>query len=912
VLRRARIGFAAVVVTAAAMTTVTAQADAGRPAVANAGSMNAGPMTSGLATVEHRVLTAAHAAGAKGTIDVVVSLNKPASTDVAHRLSGLATWAWSFKHVAVAGLRLPVGHLDALRHVSGVRGVYLNRRLDYDAGSVSQTSKPMNTAHAWDDLKVTGKGITVAILDSGVDGTHPDLAPAMKQNVKLVELGAPFPVTPVEGVPTSDTSSGHGTHVAGDVAGRGIKSNGDYRGTAPDAGLVGVGAGEGLNIFTTVEGFDWILANAEKYGIRAVNNSWGSDFEPFDPNAPINVATKALADKGVVVLFAMGNAYDELTQNPWSAAPWVIPVAAGTLDGGITDFTSGGIEADVLGTAWGTSHDGDPRHGNAMGYYHPAVTSSGQGIVSTRALNTVVPLTGAPDDVTGISPDRIPYYTTLSGTSMATPETAGVVADILQADPKLTPAQVRSVLEVTGRPINGVPFWKQGYGYTDTSAAVELALSLAGKSSSAVDDVLAAKHTVRDNAVLADVAHPAHATAWLDPSAAGPFSASHKFAVQPGTARVKVVTNGPSTLELNAVIWSIAIADAKGNTVADLAASTPNLLSGTAVLDIDLHKLDPDAAAAAQKFSALAWGDWTVTVSSILDPADPAITKVPVLSEFAPKADVSTIAAAFLEPAKSCAPTQVFVPTGAQSWRLQNDDASGAPYPANPDYTYVGAVGDGTLANRAPARNLVGAFGEFTSGGLAEPIPRFTTAPLTAPLTLGQGATVQTWIQGVSQQVGSGRLEAAVLDVAPDGSTTTIVSTGDTIPVNTDPSGPAKTDAVLLIVKPYTVAAGHRLALSVGELHSQNTAADQLFFDSDQFPSGLTTVVGTVKTVTLCGVITPGGVGGPPVIKPVVQASGAARPGRLPATGAPFPFEAGAAGALALAFASRRLRRTHR
>src|SRR5205823_5516693 len=104
------------------------------------------------------------------------------------RLARVASWSWSFKHIPVAGLRLPVKSIDALRHVAGVRGVFLNRTLDME---LKDSAKAMNVAHAWNDLHITGKGVTVAVLDSGVDGTHPDLAPAMKQNVKLVELGAP-------------------------------------------------------------------------------------------------------------------------------------------------------------------------------------------------------------------------------------------------------------------------------------------------------------------------------------------------------------------------------------------------------------------------------------------------------------------------------------------------------------------------------------------------------------------------------------------------------------------------------------------------------------------------------------------------------------------------------------------------
>src|SRR5437016_4275841 len=94
----------------------------------------------------------------------------------------------------------------------------------------------------------------------GVDFTHPDLAPAMKANVKLAGFGQdPVPTVPIAGIPNSDTSSGHGTHVAGDVAGRGTASHGEQKGMAYGADLVGIGTGDALSVFTALEGFNWLL-----------------------------------------------------------------------------------------------------------------------------------------------------------------------------------------------------------------------------------------------------------------------------------------------------------------------------------------------------------------------------------------------------------------------------------------------------------------------------------------------------------------------------------------------------------------------------------------------------------------------------------------------------------------------------
>ena len=310
-------------------------------------------------------------------------------------LASLGVWSHTFEHLPSAAVRLPVARLAELRNLRGVLAIYDNQPLHY---FLKESAKLNNTGHAWNDLGVTGKGVTVAIIDTGVDFTHPDLAPAMKANVKLVGLGGdPLPLAvPVEGLPNSDTSSGHGTHVAGDVGGRGIASGGAQKGMAYGAGLVGIGTGDALSIITALEGYDWMLENREKYGIRVVNNSYGTGFAPFDPMDPVHLATKRATDAGMVVVFANGNDGDEMSMNPYASAPWVIPVAAGSKSGKVTDFSSGGIEADTVGMNFAKNEVvGETRKPLDMGLYHPAITATGEDVVSTRSNATITPLTSA-------------------------------------------------------------------------------------------------------------------------------------------------------------------------------------------------------------------------------------------------------------------------------------------------------------------------------------------------------------------------------------------------------------------------------------------------------------------------------------------------------------------------------------
>ena len=566
-----------------------------------------------------------------GTLDVVLSLDRPASPGLVGRLAGLGTAAWAAEHIPVAAVHVPLAHLEALRRLAGVQGVFANQTLRYysDMPVTATAADPppgpkmpkliptdkFGAALPVPNLGVTGKGVTVAILDSGVDGTHPDLAPAMKANLKMSPLGNDGPVPPFEGLPDTDTSSGHGTHVAGDVAGRGVASNGAYEGSAPGASLVGLGAGEGLSVNTrsVMQAYDWIVAHREQYGIRVINNSFGGSFQPFNPLEPITKATKAATDAGIVVVFANGNDGDEMTMNDSAMAPWVIAVAAATQTGGLTDFTSGGLEADVVDATF-TARDlaGDPRQPLKMGLYHPSVAALGENVVGPRAAATLVPTLGLRRDL-ALPAGQQARYTIMSGTSMASPEACGIVALVLEANPALRPADVKRVLQITAKPIPGVPFFRQGYGDLDPAAAVGLARGLAGKPADEVNRVLDEKQAARDAAILAGLNHPLRTTAWAtkDPSESGKKpadgdasgSGTHTITVEPGTARLKVLNAGLSLPFVPDPLHTIIVRDAAGKEVARSNPKGPGE-SGTTILDLDLTKL-----------SGLAFGAWTVEVS---------------------------------------------------------------------------------------------------------------------------------------------------------------------------------------------------------------------------------------------------------------------------------------------------------
>src|SRR5437867_3005949 len=244
----------------------------------------------------------------------------------------------------------------------------------------------------------------------------------------------------VEGIANTDLALGHGTFVASVAAGS--ASGGANRGIAPGASILGLSAGD-LYIINVLEGFDYILDNAARYGVRVVNCSWGSEGF-FDPDDPVNIATRLLYDAGITVVFAVGNnGPSPNTLNQYAVAPWVIGVGSSGKDGRLSSFSSRGIFEELL--------------------YHPALIGPGENIVaaSPAALNG-----GA-------------YYAVESGTSFAAPHVAGVVALMLQANPALAPGDIKRILMQTATPILTRDRSEAGAGGLDAWAALTQAIDAA-------------------------------------------------------------------------------------------------------------------------------------------------------------------------------------------------------------------------------------------------------------------------------------------------------------------------------------------------------------------------------------------------------------------------------------------------
>ncbi len=513
-------------------------------------------------------------------------------------------------------LALVKGPVSAMRQAitSGVAAdVYPDAPIElFDTTSSNAMGAAALRSAGW-----TGKGVTVAVVDSGCDASHPDLADHVAHNVILASAeyynGRTSPentiVVPTETGPyqNSDLGSGHGTHVAGIIAADSSSvSDGSRFGVAPDAELVCFAIGAVLFTSAVVTAYDYMLRQPDMWSIDVVNNSWGNMFRQFDPNDPVAVITKAVADHGATVVFASGNAgNDEASLNPFSQAPWVISVGAGSVDYKLGNFSSTGLVHDnsvagQIGPGGQTAYKGD-----RIGLYHPDIVAPGVSISSSC-------------DTVGVAVGPCPPGSneTASGTSMAAPHVAGAAAVLLQANPRLTPTQVRRALEATARPIldasgKPLPFWQQGYGYVDLAKAVALVRSSGWK------DKLKSAAAKADARVLASDGYRVVRADWWTYDAprvalAGSDSRSYQVNVPSTTRFLKatLVHPGLGVLCCNGMQYDVTIRDAAGNVVGTgVEAST----TGTTSAWVELSSISPKVK----------YGTFTIEISGQLAASDP-------------------------------------------------------------------------------------------------------------------------------------------------------------------------------------------------------------------------------------------------------------------------------------------------
>jgi len=317
---------------------------------------------------------------------------------------------WPAARAEVTGAQVKTIWLDGLR----------KPLLDH---SVPQIGAPI----AW-QAGYTGQGVTVAVLDSGIDATHPDLTSKVVEAQNFTDD------------PNAFDDVGHGTHVASTIAGSGAASGGKYKGVAPSARLLDakVCSPNGCSESAILAGMQWAVV--EKHA-RVVNMSLGGpDLPEIDPVE--EAVNRLTAEHDALFVVAAGNEGpgQRTVDSPASAEA---ALAVGAVDGSdqLASFSSRG-----------------PRIGDDG--VKPEITAPGVGIVAARSQH------GQIGEPVGTA------YVRLSGTSMATPHVAGAAAILASQHPDWSGAQIRSVLTGSTKWNPALSVFEQGNGRVDVAKAI--------------------------------------------------------------------------------------------------------------------------------------------------------------------------------------------------------------------------------------------------------------------------------------------------------------------------------------------------------------------------------------------------------------------------------------------------------
>ena len=353
--------------------------------------------------------------------------------------------------------------------------VSLNAKFDPRSGA-ALANQPgaleVKAPATWSQYGVTGRGVGVAVIDSGIYG-HPDLAGRV---VAAIDFTSASPTA--SAAPLGDPG-GHGTHVAGLIAGDGTASGGAFVGVAPGANLIDVrviNASGASNVSTVLAGLQWVLANRTRYNIRVANLSLGAPEQTSYTLSPLNAAVEVLFFAGINVVVSAGNSGPGAgTITTPGDDPFVITV--GAVDDNQTTTTG-----DDCVATWSSS---GPTRFDSLA--KPDISAPGRKMVSLRSPGSALDVLLPDRAVTAAGAPTAQYFT-LSGTSMAAPMVAGAVALLLERDPTLTPRQVKQRLLSTAAPLPFGSRYTRGAGLLDTFAAVGATDRSSWKDRSRVSD----------------------------------------------------------------------------------------------------------------------------------------------------------------------------------------------------------------------------------------------------------------------------------------------------------------------------------------------------------------------------------------------------------------------------------------
>jgi serine protease AprX len=393
----------------------------------------------------------ANSGGSSEQVQLQVSANGGTSWTTLQTYSGnsnigAATDSFDISAYASSNMRI---RLLMPTYQSGARYIYFDDiQIAYAKPSAFRDAVRANALAS----SMTGTGVTVAVIDSGITTFHPDFTTGGSSRVIANEkFGNNL---------TTEDMYGHGTHVAGIIGGNGTASGGTYKGIAPGVNLVNLKTSDmyGMTYESdVVAGLQWIYDNKSTYNIKVVNISMNSTVAQSYHTSPLDAAVEILWFNGIVVVVSAGNngtANGSSTLYPPANDPFVITVGASE------DKGTGILTDDTIAvfSAYGTTESG---------FAKPDIVAPGR--------NVVAPLGGLINIIFQQHPlHRVnDYYFRMSGTSMSAPVVSGAVALLLQDEPNLTPDQVKyRLMNTANKTWTNYSTAKAGAGALDIYTAV--------------------------------------------------------------------------------------------------------------------------------------------------------------------------------------------------------------------------------------------------------------------------------------------------------------------------------------------------------------------------------------------------------------------------------------------------------
>ncbi len=394
-----------------------------------------------------------------------------------------------FKNIGLVSAELPLSEIHALAQSKNVSYISPDREVQSSGWHVAETSGANDASAGISGRRILGAGVGVAILDSGIDTTHKLMArmasPENQGNVVIPKNPGVVYSKDFTGQNLTTDNFGHGTHVATMLYGSWKNLGGKYRGTAWASNLFNLRVlnDNGVGVTSQViAAIDWSIANKTTYNIRVLNMSLGAVVNDSYKTDPLCLAVRRATNAGILVVAAAGNDGKDTNgvklyggiHSPGSE-PTAITVGAINTFG--TDYRSDDQVASFSSRGPTRGYqivNGVKKFDNLI---KPDIVAPGNKLIGAASApsqtksNSLFNMHPSLKTGTTTGSSQLMY---LSGTSMAAPIVAGIAAQLIEANPNLTPNLVKAVLMFSAQQINGANTLEQGAGIVNAEGAMEI------------------------------------------------------------------------------------------------------------------------------------------------------------------------------------------------------------------------------------------------------------------------------------------------------------------------------------------------------------------------------------------------------------------------------------------------------